>query len=190
MHGKLFVISGPSGVGKTTLSKHVVTALKDRYTIEEDVSYTTRSPRPREKNGRDYHFISREDFLKKEREGFFLETIRYDGNCYGSSNIIEKLNQGTSVVMTADRNGAKEVKAKLPGTTFIWITVSDIDALRKRMRARASQSEEQIDQRLRLAQKEMAREEQEKFFSYHVKNDILSEAKEKITAIVERELSQ
>lgn len=188
-NGKLFIISAPSGAGKTSVTMKVIEKLKNIIPIKKVITYTTRPPRPGEINGIDYHFISTQDFLKNKSAGFFLETTNYANSFYGSpSYIINDLKNGQSFVIVTDMAGAKNFKKNImPDAVTIWITVSDGQELRKRLEKRGD-PKEVIEKRLKLALEESALEAKEKTFNYHVKNDVFEQAVDEVIKIIKQNL--
>lgn len=175
MLGKLFVISGPSGSGKTTLSNELVEAFQN-INLKRVVTYTTKSPRANEIDGIDYHFLSKEEFIKKIEQGFFLEYSQSYLAYYGFPNyIVEDLKNGQSYIVILDRSGAKSIKHKIEDAILIWLEPKSIEELRKRLMFRAQDSIESINYRLGLAKKEMEIELLEPIFDYKFINDNLDE---------------
>ncbi len=187
--GKLFIISAPSGAGKTSVATSVISKLKDIIPIEKVITYTTRNPRPGEVNGVDYHFIPTQDFLQKQADGFFIETTNYANNFYGSpSSIITDLKKGKSFLVVTDMAGAKNFKNNImPGAVTIWLTVSEPQELRRRLEKRGD-AEALIKKRLELALEEMAQEAEEKNFDYHVKNDVFEQTVDHVVKIIKQNL--
>jgi guanylate kinase len=171
--GRLFVISAPSGAGKTSVSQAVLEACAAQHVeIEKVVTYTSRAPRSGEVDGVDYHFINREEFLRRKASGFFLETTEYTGNWYGSpASILEGMVNGKSYLMVTDRPGALVIKGLIPSAFLIWLYVDDIKTLRSRLEKRGTDSPDVIRKRLNLAEQEIAQENSEKIFDAHIKND-------------------
>ena len=169
------IVSAPSGCGKTTI---VEALLRTRGRFKRSVSYTTRKPRAGEKKRRDYHFISRESFLHKRQAGFFLEWARVFGRFYGTSKVFcEKwISNGHDVVLTIDVQGMQKVKRRF-GKCFpivsIFIVPPSIDVLRKRLTKRGTDSEAEIEKRLREAKKEI---KQQSHYDFVVKNRTVSQS--------------
>lgn len=187
--GKLFVISASSGAGKTTLINQAIARLAPSTPITRAVTYTTRAPRANEVNGKDYFFISTEEFNKKTKEGFFLETSSYDGHQYGSPQLQSELLQGSSLILITDRAGAKEVRKKIENAVLIWISAPDLKILRERMISRASETHSQIERRLKIAIQEMEEENKQHFFEYHIVNDEFERALEELILVIRDELA-
>ncbi len=178
--GNLFVISGASGVGKSTVIAQVLKAHPELYF---SVSCTTRAPREGEVEGVNYHFISRKEFEEQIEQGSFLEHAEYVGNYYGTSAHIvgEKLEAGIDVLLDIEVQGAAQVRAKCPEATLIFIIPPSFEELARRLRARKTDSEEKITGRLTRA-----KEEYREIPSYHylVVNDEVSRAAKELEAIL------
>jgi guanylate kinase len=165
--GKVFVITGPSGVGKGTLISKLLEAVPD---LELSVSATTRDPRPGEQDGRDYHFLDEADFERRVDAGDFLEYATYSGNRYGTlrSAVEDRLAEGKSVVLEIEVQGASQVRAAMPEAIQIFIAPPDPKVLRERLVGRATDSEDEIEKRLRRAEVEL---ESRVDFPHEVVND-------------------
>ncbi len=187
--GKLFIISAPSGGGKTTLAHEVRRRMAGtELAVERVVTTTTRPSRPNERDGVDYHFLSDAEFAKQKEAGGFLETTTYHDYSYGSpASIVDQMKTGRSFLMATDRPGAKEIAGKVAGVVTIWLTVPSVDVLRPRLERRGAQSVEQIEGRLELARKEMAEEAEEKLFQFTVVNDDFDTAVEEVMTIIKLE---
>lgn len=151
--GRLLVISGPSGAGKTTVCR----VLGEDPGIEVSVSATTRRPRPGEVDGGDYLFLTRAEFNRRRAAGEFIETATYGGNCYGTlrAPVEEALAAGKVVVLVVDTQGARQLRAAGVAGFFIFLR-APVDELRRRLRMRGTNTAAEIDARLRLAVEEMA----------------------------------
>ncbi len=145
--GKLFVISAPSGAGKTTLVKRIIAARPD---LKFSISYTTRQARIGEQNGVDYFFLSRDEFDGMRNEGAFLEHAEVFGNFYGTGKqqVSDLCAAGKDVLLEIDWQGAQQVMANDPGCTSIFILPPSTEELERRLRGRATDSEEVIQRRL------------------------------------------
>ncbi|MDD6251447.1 MAG: guanylate kinase [Oscillospiraceae bacterium] len=181
--GKLYVYSGASGVGKGTIMKEL---LKADDSICLSVSATTREPRPEEKNGVHYYFLSREEFDSIVAEGGFMEHATYCNNSYGTlrSEVEEKLAAGKNVFLEIDVQGALNIIKDYPDCVSIFIMPPSFETLEKRLRARNTETETQIRNRLETAMREIKLSE---VYDYCVVNDDLDKAVEDVLAIVKKE---
>ncbi|MCQ2377722.1 MAG: guanylate kinase [Victivallaceae bacterium] len=177
--GDLIVLSGPSGVGKSTLVKKVRAFHPE---LEFSVSCTTRAMRPGEIDGKDYHFLDEEEFSRRSDSGAFLEEARIFRHRYGTlkSEVLERLRAGRSVLLDIDLQGAKQIRAVADAdreigaaAVFVMIVPPDLAALEKRLRERGSESDEQIALRLGAARRELAGF---RTYDYLVVNDDLETA--------------
>jgi guanylate kinase len=178
-HGHLFIISAPSGAGKTTIAKAVLQKFTDMcYSI----SYTTRKPRAKERDGVDYHFISKQDFKKGIKKARWAEWAEVYGNYYGTSAefIAKKLSSGCDILLDIDVQGTLQILKHHPDSVTVFILPPSINALRKRLEMRGSDSQAVIEKRLINAKKEMA---QKKMYRHIIVNDELSAAIDEICAI-------
>lgn len=180
--GHLFIISAPSGTGKTTLVKAVLKQFTDML---YSISYTTRRPRPEEQDGVDYHFISEHDFKKGIKKGRWAEWAKVYGNYYGTSaEFIEKsLSSGCDILLDIDVQGTLQILEHYPDSVTIFILPPSMNALRKRLEMRGSDSKAVIENRLESAKKEM---DQKGIYRHTVINDKLSMAIEELGAIVKK----
>lgn len=188
--GKLFIISAPSGAGKTSIVKKVINELKDAVPIEKVITFTTRPKRQNETHGTDYFFLSPQEFLNKKKQDFFLETTEYNEHFYGSpKTVIQDIKKGNSFIIIADTKGAKKLKSSMiPDVITIWITVPSLEILRERLKKRHFNNHEFIKKRLKIAQDEIAQGAKERVFDYHVMNESLEEAVNNVVSIIKNEL--
>jgi guanylate kinase len=181
---KVFVITGPSGVGKGTLIRELCKRVPD---LELSISATTREPREGERDGHDYHFLSREEFDRRVEAGDFLEFATYSGNRYGTlrGEVERRLRAGHSVVLEIEVQGARQVRAAMRESIQVFIAPPDPAVLRRRLDARGTDSAEAIDARLEVAAQELAAQDE---FAYRVVNDDLERAAADLEGIVRAEL--
>lgn len=180
MSGNLFIVSAPSGAGKTSL---VGGLLANNKEIDMSVSYTTRAPRPGEVEGRDYHFVSRETFLAMAKHGDFLESAEVYGNLYGTSQswIESETKNGRDILLEIDWQGAAQVRRLLPSSISIFILPPSLQSLEARLKARAQDSAEVIARRMAAAREDIAHISE---FDYIIVNDKLDVALQQLNAIV------
>ena len=180
MSGNLFIVSAPSGTGKTSL---VNALLRSNQQIDLSVSYTTRSPRPGETDGKDYHFVNRETFLNMAKHGDFLESAEVYGNLYGTSQswIETETSCGRDILLEIDWQGAAQVRRKFPNCITIFILPPSLQALEERLKARAQDSASVIATRLQAAQEDIAHVAE---FDYVIINDKLDQALQQLSAVV------
>jgi guanylate kinase len=179
--GRLFVISAPSGAGKTTVLGRVMSRLPK---LAFSVSHTTRSPRPGERDGGDYHFVSREEFLSMIDAGSFLEHAEVHGNLYGTarSGICQQLEEGIDVVLDIDVQGAAILRRTAEmAAVFVFIAPPSMIELEKRLRGRGTESEERIRLRLQNARQELAAAGE---YEYLLINEDLEETASLLAAII------
>ena len=181
---RVFVITGPSGVGKGTLIR---TLLERIPALELSVSATTRRPRPGEMQGVAYHFLSEEEFEQRVQAGEFVEHARYSGNRYGTlrSELEGRIAGGHPVVLEIELQGARQIREAMPEAVQIFIAPPGEDALRARLVGRGTDDQEQVEARLQTAREELAAQHE---FSHVVINDRLEDASDQLEACVRRHL--
>jgi guanylate kinase len=157
--------------------------------LEMSVSATTREPRPGEHDGVDYHFLTKDEFLRRVDAGDFLEHATYSGNRYGTlrSEVQPRLDQGRPVVLEIELQGARQVREAMPGAVAVFIAPPSLEALRARLIGRGTDTPEQVDARMRTAEREL---EAQSEFPYVVVNDRLERATAELAGIVRAELSR
>jgi len=178
--GKVFVITGPSGVGKGTLIRTLLERVPE---LELAVSATTRAPRPGEENGTHYHFLDDVEFDRRVVEGDFLEHAEYSGRRYGTlrSELDRRTAEGASVVLEIEVQGARQVADTMPDAIRIFIAPPSEETLRTRLIGRGTDTPDQIEARLQVAKAELAASDE---FAHVVHNDRLDDAAEQLERIV------
>lgn len=181
--GLLIVVSGPSGAGKDTICQKLI---KENSNIWMSVSMTTRKPRPLEKDGVDYFFVSSEEFENKINDNTFLEYASYNDNYYGTpkDKVEEKLNEGKDVILVIDINGAVNIKKIIPSALFIFIMPPDMETLKNRLIGRKTESKDKVVQRFITAYNEV---NNYKKYNYVVVNDKVEDAVNKVKSIIQSE---
>ncbi len=182
---RVFVITGPSGVGKGTLIRGLMERIDG---LELSVSATTRAPRPGEHDGVEYHFLTREQFDRRVQQGAFVEHADYAGRSYGTlrSELEDRVAAGRPVVLEIEVQGARQVRAAMPEAVQVFIAPPSLEALRTRLIGRGTDDAEEVERRLQVAEQELAAQPE---FAHVVVNDRLDEALEQLTAIVAAELT-
>ncbi|HSZ69162.1 MAG TPA: guanylate kinase [Solirubrobacteraceae bacterium] len=181
---RVFVITGPSGVGKGTLIRGLMERLP---ALELSVSATTRAARPGERDGVDYHFLGSEEFARRIERGDFVEHADYAGRRYGTlrSELDARVGAGVPVVLEIEVQGARQVRAAMPEALQVFIAPPSLDALRTRLIGRGTDDHDEVERRLRVAEHELQAQPE---FAHVVVNDRLEDALERLTAIVAGEL--
>jgi len=180
---RVFVVSGPSGVGKSTLIHEV---MRRDPELKLSISSTTRGPREGEEHGRDYFFVQREEFERMIENGEFLEWAEVYDNYYGSSrqHVESILASGRHALMDVDTQGAMNIKKLCSGAVFIFIMPPSIQALEERLRDRRSETEESFQRRMAWAQHEISFKDQ---YDYTIANTSVDEAVEQLSRVIEAE---
>lgn len=182
--GKLFVLSAPSGAGKTTLCKEMLERFSKLFF---SVSHTTRSPRKGEVDGQDYFFIDRDSFELGIENGLWVEWALVHGNYYGTSlNFVNTtLEKGGNLILDIDVQGARQIVEAFPGAVTVFIMAPDLEILERRLRSRSTDSEEVISHRLKNAEEEI---KQRDWYTHVIVNDDLAASIETLAAIFKEEL--
>jgi guanylate kinase len=179
--GRLFVISAPSGAGKTTLCRLILPRLENMHF---SVSYTTRPPRPGETEGKDYHFISRQDFEKMIEKNLWAEWAKVHDNYYGTScrDLQRDLESGYDVLLDIDVKGMRQIVSRFPQTITIFIMPPSLRELQRRLEKRNSDGQKIIDKRLKAAAEEIALRHE---YDYIIVNDSLDKAAGRLLEVIE-----
>ncbi len=187
--GKLFIISAPSGAGKTTLVNELLQRVAPRYSIERVVTYTSKPARVGERDGYDFHFVSPQNFEQRIKDGFFLEYSTAYEAYYGTPrSILHDMQQGKSYLLIIDRVGAQQILEQVKEVVSIWIYTKNSGVLKKRLEKRAREDSDQIKRRLDRAHIEMAQEQESRLYHYHILNDDFDKAATGLEGIVVDEL--
>jgi guanylate kinase len=181
--GRLFVVTAPSGAGKSSLIQAV---MQQDPGLRLSISYTTRAPRPGEANGREYHFVDESTFAAMHERGEFLESAEVHGNHYGTSRIVieQALARGEDLILEIDWQGARQVKALHPDCVGIFILPPSVEELERRMRARGQDSAAVIERRVKNAREELAHADE---FKYAIINRDFDTARQELAAIIRSE---
>jgi guanylate kinase len=180
MKGSLFVVTAPSGAGKSSL---IEALLAEDPRLKLSISYTTRPPRPGEQDGREYHFVDDATFVAMVERGEFLESAEVHGHRYGTAEAVirQALAKGEDLVLEIDWQGARQVRKLQPGCVGIFILPPSVEELGRRMRARGQDSEAVIRRRLSSAEEEMSHAPE---FDYVIINKEFDSAKQDLQAII------
>ena len=183
MSGKLFVITAPSGAGKTSLIDAV---MRDDPSLKISVSYTTRAPRKGEKDGVDYHFVDDAAFLAMRGRGEFLESAEVHGNRYGTSRrvILDAVRRGEVLILEIDWQGAQQVRKLYPDCVGIFILPPSVEELERRMRTRGQDSDAVIQRRMANAREELQHQNE---FNYAIINKDFEAARQELAEIIRKE---
>lgn len=178
--GVLYVISAPSGAGKTSLCKEIIDIFPN---LRHSVSYTTRPPRNGEVHGRDYFFVGKEEFDRMVQEGEFAEWAEVHGNFYGTSlaTLKESRSEGIDLILDIDCQGARQLKGRFEGGVYIFVLPPSIEELRRRLDNRSSDSQEVIERRIQNASGEI---KEARWYDYIIVNDKFSEALEQLKSVL------
>jgi guanylate kinase len=178
--GLLYVVSAPSGAGKTTLCKEIIDIFPG---LRHSVSYTTRPARPGEVHGTDYFFVSKEDFKRMIEHGEFAEWAEVHGNLYGTSikMLEESRRNGIDVILDIDCQGARQLKERIQGGVYIFILPPDFQELRRRLDGRNSDSVESIERRIKVAALEI---KESRWYDYIIVNDVFARAVEELKSVM------
>lgn len=173
MRGRLIVVSGPSGAGKSTLIRASLEAVPE---LAYSVSATTREPRPGEVDGKDYIFLEQDEFGRWIEEDRFLEWAEYSGNLYGTpeKKVEELLDQGKSVILEIELQGARQVRMKRPDAVMVFVRAPSLEETRRRLTGRATETEEALESRLATAEGEVAASDE---FHYEIVNEVREQAR-------------
>ena len=186
VRGKLFVLSGPSGVGKTTLCEYI---LKNVPGMRYSISATSRPRRKGEKNGREYFFLTKKEFLKWVKQKRFIEYAEVHGNLYGTPRkfLTDTIEKGYDVLMDVDVQGGRKLMKEFPNSTFIFVLPPSFNELRKRLAKRRTEKYQDIIKRLKRAHVELS---YKKDYEYTVINRNLNKTVKGIVTIIKKEIKK
>lgn len=178
--GVLYVVSAPSGAGKTSLCKEIIDIFPN---LRHSVSYTTRTPRPGEEHGRDYFFVGQEEFSSMVAAGEFAEWAEVHGNFYGTSlaTLKESRARGIDLILDIDCQGARQLKGRFEGGVYIFILPPNIAELRRRLENRSSDTQEVIERRINNAAGEIR---ESRWYDYIIVNDDFQLALEQLRSVL------
>ena len=181
--GFLMIVSGPSGVGKGTICDIL---LRENTDIKYSISATSRNKRPNEEHGKNYFFVSNDEFEKMIEDGKLLEYARVHGNYYGTPKdfVLNSIENGDVVILEIDVQGALQVKKNYPDAVLVFVLPPDFEELKKRLVERGTEDEETINLRMNNAKKEV---EFLNEYNYSIVNDFIDESVDKMKAIIEAE---
>jgi guanylate kinase len=183
--GLLFIVAAPTGGGKTTIVNNALGFLQKNFFIERIVTYTTRQMRKNEEDGRDYIFVTREEFLRLQAAKHFFEITTYNDNLYGSPrDLVERIAEGKSFIAITDRVGIISYKKLYDKAVCVWIKPPSLEILGARLKKRGSESEDSLQRRLALAREEIAAEEHTPLCKYKILNTTIESATEKLIDII------
>ena len=187
--GILIVLSGPSGVGKGTVRAKIFEEIHQDFNLEYSVSMTTRKPRVGEVDGKDYFFVTHDEFKKQIREGKFLEYAEFVGNFYGTSleYVSKRLDAGIDVMLEIEVDGALQVKKVMPDACFIFVAPPSMEELRHRIITRGTEDPARVEGRMKKAEVEIGLAHE---YDYIVVNDTIENAKNRIMAIIDAQHSR
>ncbi len=184
--GRLFVISASSGTGKTTLAREL---LKEDKNLVASISYTTRAPRGNERNGEDYFFVGRKEFVDIQKKRGFLEWANVFGNYYGTpkKEVEEHLKRGRDALLLIDVQGAKKVKHMKPDAVFIFLAPPSKEELKRRLEKRGTESRQEINKRYTVATRELEELNDLSLCDYRIVNRYIPRALEVLKSIIKAE---
>ena len=184
--GKLFIVTGPSGVGKGTILNEFFKNNKENVFFS--VSMTTRKPRPNETDGVNYIFVSEDEFKNAINNDEFLEWAEYSGNLYGTNKktVLNKIENGTNVILEIETNGAKKVMKNFPDSVTIFIVPPSLEELEARLRGRNTEDEESIRKRLDKVTTELELLDK---YKYNIINDEIENACQKLQSVYDYEIN-